>query len=148
MTKNPGLLGLALAMALAGLACGQGRSSVASERATRATEPPSSAVTAAESRPAAKITRIVFVGKQRPCDCTKKRLEAGWAALEEALGTPPKFPVEQLKIDTEPQKVEPYQKQKPTMTLPALYFVDGKDSVVELLQGEVTREQIAAVLAR
>jgi hypothetical protein len=33
------------------------------------------------------------------------------------------------------------------MALPALYFLDGKSTVVELLQGEVTAEQIAGVLA-
>jgi hypothetical protein len=139
MTRNTGFTGLVLCMALAGAGCGQTRTS-------KTTAPVTSA--AASERVSAKITRVVFVGKEHPCDCTRKRLETGWTALQEALGTPPKVPVEQLKVDTQPEKVEPYQKQKPTMTLPALYFVDGKDSVVELLQGEVTREQITAVLAK
>ena len=30
--------------------------------------------------------------------------------------------------------------------LPAIYFVDGKNVVVELLQGEVTQAEIEAVL--
>jgi hypothetical protein len=51
-------------------------------------------------------------------------------------------------VHTKPEKVKPYQSQKPTMTLPALYFIDGKGSVVQLLQGDVTQEQVAAALAR
>jgi hypothetical protein len=150
MTKNIGRIAIGSCMALAGIGCGQSRASGQPERPSKTTAPLGSVSTAggAGERASAKITRVVFVGKEHPCECTKKRLDTGWAALEEALGTPPKVPVEQLKVDTEPEKVEPYQKQKPTMTLPALYFVDGKDSVVELLQGEVTREQIAAALAR
>jgi hypothetical protein len=147
MTKNSGLIGLALSMALAGVACGRTRASAEPERSSKTAAPLGSASAAGE-RASAKITRVVFVGKEHACDCTRKRQEAGWAALEAALGTPPTVPVEQLKVDTQPERVEPYQKQKPTVTLPALYFVDGKDSVVELLQGEITREQIAAVLAK
>jgi hypothetical protein len=33
------------------------------------------------------------------------------------------------------------------MALPGIYFVDGKNAVVELLQGEVKVEEIAKVLA-
>jgi len=32
------------------------------------------------------------------------------------------------------------------MAIPAIYFVDGKGSVVEILQGEITEEQISKVL--
>jgi hypothetical protein len=53
-----------------------------------------------------------------------------------------------LQIDTEGFKAEPYRKQKPMMALPAIYFVDGKDAVLELLQGEVTEAQVTAVLKR
>lgn len=104
---------------------------------------------ASTAEPAArKLTSIVFVGKQNACDCTRKTVDAGWAALQKALGTPAKLPVLQLQIDTDPEKVAPYQKQKPIMALPAIYFLDGKDVVVDLLQGEVSEAQIAAVLAK
>jgi hypothetical protein len=102
---------------------------------------------AASASPAAtKVTRIVFVGKEHACDCTRKTVDAGWAALQKALGTPAKLPVEKLQIDTEGAKVEPYRKQKAIMALPAIYFLDGKDVVLDLLQGEVTAEQIVGVL--
>ena len=32
------------------------------------------------------------------------------------------------------------------MALPAIYFLDGKDVVLDLLQGEVTAEQIVGAL--
>ena len=97
---------------------------------------------------ATKVTKVVFVGKEHACDCTRKRVESGWVALQKALGTPPKLPVVRLQIDTEEAKVEPYRKQKPMMTLPAIYFVDGKETALELLQGDVTESEITAVLNR
>jgi uncharacterized lipoprotein NlpE involved in copper resistance len=117
------------------------------ERSQAATANPTGATAqAATAQP--KATKIVFVGKQNACDCTRKSIDAGWAALQKALGTPAKLPVQELKIDTESDKVAPYRKQKPMMALPAIYFVDGKEAVMELLQGEVTEAQIAEVLKR
>jgi hypothetical protein len=94
------------------------------------------------------VAKIVFVGKEHPCDCTKKALDAGWAALRQALGTPAKLPVERLAVDTEAAKVEPYRQQRPIMALPAIYFLDGKGTVLEMLQGEVTPDQMVGVLRR
>ena len=103
----------------------------------------------AASNPAAsKVAKIVFVGKEHACDCTRKAVDVGWAALQKALGTPAKVPVERLQSDTDGWKVEPYRKQKPMMALPAIYFVDGKDTVVELLQGEMSDAQITALLEK
>jgi len=111
------------------------------------------AISAAVAGPAAQAlakahpSRIVFfVGKEHACDCTRKSLEAGWAALQKALGTPAKLPVERLQIDTQGDKVVPYRRQKPMMALPAIYFVDGKDMVLELLQGEVSEAEIIVAL--
>lgn len=118
------------------------------ERSRAATNTPPAAVKAAEAVPAVKVTKIVFVGKEHACDCTRKTVDAGWAALQTALGTPPKLPVERLQVDTQGDKVEPYRQQKPMMALPAIYLVDAKGAVVELLQGEVTPEQIGGVINR
>ncbi len=96
----------------------------------------------------AKVVEIVFVGKEHACDCTRKKVDTALAALQKVLGTPPKIPVEMLKVDTEEKKVEPYQRQKPMVAIPSIYFVDGKGRVVELLQGEVTAEQIDQPLVK
>ena len=73
-------------------------------------------------------------------------VDDSWAALQKALGTPAKVPVERLQIDTDGAQVEPYKQQKAMMALPAIYFVDGEAKVLELLQGEVTAEQVQKVL--
>lgn len=102
----------------------------------------STAATSASNDATAEVVRIVFVGKEQACDCTRKKVDTALAALQTVFGTPPRIPVEMLKFDTEEEKVEPYRKQRPIMAIPAIYFVDGKGSVVDLLQGEVTAEQI------
>jgi hypothetical protein len=117
-----------------------------SRAATGASSVPSATQAAAAKPDTPKVARIVFVGKEHACDCTRKSVDAGWAALQKALGTPAKLPVERFHVDTEAAKVEPFRQQKPIMALPAIYFVDGKNTVVELLQGEVTAEQVAAIL--
>jgi hypothetical protein len=132
------LIGFVLSFAATG--CNNPSSATASQSSAAQTSQ------AAESAAATKVARVVFVGKQNACDCTRRTVDAGWAALQKALGTPAKLPVERLQIDTEGEKVAPYRKQKPMMALPAIYFVDGKNVVLELLQGEVTAEQILGVL--
>lgn len=131
-----GLLGLA--SILAASAVGVGHAQAAAE--------PAQTLVDAES--ATKVVRIVFVGKEHACDCTRRSIEATWEALQRALGSPPKLPVERLNLDTQEDKVAPYRRQRALTALPAIYFIDAKGSVAELLQGEVTRVQIEAVLAR
>jgi hypothetical protein len=140
MTTHPRTLLSIVALSFAVAGC---------ERSLAAPNPASATATAAQAATAQpKATKIVFVGKQNACQCTRKSIDAGWAALQKALGTPAKLPVQELAIDTESEKVEPFRKQKPMMALPAIYFVDGKDAVLALLQGEVTEAQIAEVLKR
>jgi hypothetical protein len=108
----------------------------------------SAAVQAPPEVAAGKVKRVVFVGKEHACDCTRKTVETSWAALQQALGVPAKVPVDRLQIDTQPEQVAPYRGQRPVMALPGIYFIDGTNTVIELLQGEVTKEQIAAALAK
>lgn len=104
----------------------------------------SSSLTAKAS---AKVANIVFVTKEHPCDCTRKRIDTAEAALQQVLGNPAKIPVQTLKADLEPEKLEPYRQQKPAMALPAIYLLDGKNVVLELLQGEITAEQLSNALS-
>ncbi len=105
-----------------------------------AANPPAPAVTA---RSAAKLARIVFVDKEKACDCTRKRIEETWSALQTALGTPPALPVERLHLDTQGDQVAAYASAKPLMVPPGIYFVDSQGAVVELLQGEIEAKEIA-----
>jgi hypothetical protein len=131
-------------------ACENRKAEAASVTATAAVvaSAASAAALPASNDSTAKAARIVFVGKEHACDCTRKKVDTALAALQSVLGTPPKIPVEMLKVDTEEEKVEPYRKQRPMMAIPAIYFVDAKGSVLDLLQGEITAEQIGHSLGR
>ncbi len=118
---------------------------VASLACNRSQPQPVAPVVAAAA-PTRKVTKIVFVGKEHACDCTRKSVDAGWAALQNALGTPSRIPTERIQVDTEAAKVEPYRAQRAIMALPAIYFVGEQDAVLAMLQGEVTEAQIRPIL--
>lgn len=108
---------------------------------------PAPVVVAPANPDPAKAAKLVFVGKEHACDCTRKAIDASWTVLQEALGPNPRLPVVRLQSDTEEALVEPYREQKAFVALPALYLVDGSEKVLEVLQGEVTKEQVTAFLA-
>jgi hypothetical protein len=95
-----------------------------------------------------KIEKIVFIGKEHACDCTRKKVETAQAALQKLLGNPAKIPVETLLADTQEDQVEPYRQMRPMMALPAIYFIDDKGGLVEMLQGEITEAQVSKVLGQ
>lgn len=141
---NSALLCL-LSLCLAPTGCKESRASAANEGAAAsqaALSAPAPAATKSE------VTKIAFMDKVHACDCTKKRVDTGWAALQAALTGRTDITVERIHSDTEEAKVEPYHKLRAMMTLPALYFLDAKGGLVELLQGDLTTEQIADVLKR
>ena len=111
----------------------------------RACEPGVSDATCTPAATAA-VARVVFVGKENACQCTRKAIDASWKALEAALGPHNRIPVEQVKVDTESDRVAPYRAKRAFMALPAMYFFDAAGGLVEMLQGEVTEEQVRAVL--
>jgi len=94
---------------------------------------------------ASRVAKVVFVGKKEACECTRKAIDASRKALTTALGARG-ITVEEIQSDIDGSKVEFYKVLKPHLTLPALYFLDAKDGIVELLQGELTEAQIQAVL--
>jgi hypothetical protein len=135
-------LGLYLLLLTLGLGACE-RTKAASPRA--AAQPPASAV---KSPPVSKLARIVFIDKEKACDCTRKRVEQAWTTLQSALGAPAVLPVQRLHVDTQAAEAAVYTNTKPLMVLPGIYFVDGQGGVVEMLQGEVEAKDIAAVLGR
>jgi len=71
----------------------------------RRAEQPKPAIQASPVPAAPKLGKIVFVGKEHACDCTRKAVDASWAA-------------------------------------------DGKGTVLEQLQGEVSETQVLPILAK
>jgi hypothetical protein len=116
-------------------------------RSSAATAPAASAAPDAAPRKVGTITKIVFVGEEHGCPCRQGRIDAGWAALQEAMGTPAKLPVEKIFVDTQGPKVQVYTQQKPILTMPGIYLVDAANKVIDMLQGDITRAQIDASMA-
>ena len=73
----------------------------------------------------AKSSKIVFIGKQDACDCTRKRVDDAYAELQSALAGHKDITVERLRVDTDPAQVEPYRKLRAIMVLPAMLAVVG-----------------------
>jgi len=109
------------------------------------------AAAAPEKPPAAKVSKskiakIVFIGKQDACDCTRKRVDDAYAELQSALASHKDITVERIRVDTDSAQVEPYRKLRAIMVLPAIYLLDKSGKLVEMLQGEVKSEQVKKVL--
>jgi hypothetical protein len=135
-----GLLLVALGVLVLGCEQAAGAAQPTAEPATAST-----AVTA--SAKVVPIARVVFVDLEDACACTRERIDLSWAALTQALGTPARLPVERIHQDSQAAQADPYLKARPLMVPPGVYFVDAKGEVLEQLQGEVTADQVAAVLS-
>ncbi len=96
----------------------------------------------------AKVAKIVFVGQKEACECTRKRVDDSLAALEEALSGRGDIAVEKLLLDVDEAKVAVYHKLGAIMVPPAIYLLDSSGALIEMLQGEVTSEQIAIAIGR
>jgi hypothetical protein len=134
--RTASLLASLLVVAVA--ACEQGK----------APPPAAQAPVNAAATASSKIARIVFIDQETACDCTRKRIEGTWTALQAALGAPATLPVERIHLDTQAAQADAYTLLKPLMVTPGVYFVDERNGVVEMLQGEVRQDQLVAILKR
>lgn len=141
---------VSVAMGLAVLAsAGCDRKAEAAAGGGASAPPVSSAADPGGGAPAqaSVVARIVFVDKENCCDCTRRRTDGSWAAMQAAIaGREPAIPVERLHMDTQADLAAPYQAMQPIMVPPALYFLRADGTLVTMLQGEITAEQIGDVL--
>jgi len=94
-----------------------------------------------------KITRLVFIDKENACDCTRKRCDKVWSALQGALDSLTVKPeVQRFYIDTQEELVAPYQAKRPILAAPALYFFEQDGSLAGMLQGEIEGGEIMSLL--
>ena len=134
-----------LLMGLAIAACGGEQATAQAAPA----EPPAGDVGATPAQPAkvkAAVAKIVFVDQEVCCKCTRERIDNTWAELTKALEGGPEVPVERIHADSQEEQAKPYLDMRPLMVAPGLYFLDADGGLVEILQGELTAGQIAAVL--
>ena len=96
--------------------------------------------------PQGRVSLIVFVGMDQACQCTRERIEKSWKALQEGLGSRADVQVRRIQWDVDEEEAEKYSALKPLVTLPGIYFLGADGKLVELLQGEVSAGQVAAVL--
>jgi len=92
------------------------------------------------------VALIVFVGQDQACQCTRERIEKSWSALQAALVGGPGVQVKRIQWDVDEEEAQKYERMKPVMVLPGIYFLDGEGKLIELLQGEVEVSQVAAML--
>jgi hypothetical protein len=94
----------------------------------------------AEGQPANEATvpvqKIVFVGKKKACECTQKRVDASWAALEAAL-VGRNVEVERINLDVDEIRTNELLALERFVAAPAIYFLNDTGHLVEMLQGEV-----------
>jgi len=133
MPHRLSLVTLALAAVLAG-GCNK---DVAPEPAR-----PAAAISTVAKPP---ITKIVFIDKEKPCDCVRKTTEGTWTALQAALKGV-ELPVERIHLDTQAAFAEGYRSKRALLTVPGIYFMADGGTVVEMLEGEVTEDEFRKVL--
>jgi hypothetical protein len=140
-----GILVLAALLAVVAISPGTGckRDEGSRGRASAATN--TAQLTESQAEPSA-IARVVFVGKQNACDCTRRRIGDSWAALQAALDGRQDIPVERIRVDTDPANVAPYEQMRAIMVLPAVYFMDSSGRLAQMLQGEINEQQVADVI--
>ena len=127
-------VGLVIAVAVLAAACKQ--------EVSASGQPATANAPSKQAAVSPKVAKIVFIGKKSACDCTRKRVDDSFAALQKALEGRSSIAIEQLQVDVDEEAVARYQKLRSFMVLPAIYLLEGSGSLVDLLQGEVTVEQV------
>ena len=118
-------------------------------RAEATAAPASSSKAAVSAQPGGgPVSQIVFIDKEKCCECTKNRTDATWKEMQTALGANSDVQVVRVHLDTQPELAKEYLNSKPLMVPPGLYFMSAKGDLVEMLQGELTAPQISAVLKK
>ena len=92
------------------------------------------------------VQSIAFVDQEEACDCTHKRIDDTWAALQTAMKQSRQVPVQRIHRDTQPNDLAPLLAKRKIVTVPAVYLLDGSGEVIDLMQGELTDKELAAAL--
>ncbi|MFH1843514.1 MAG: hypothetical protein ABIF77_09950 [bacterium] len=137
-----------ISLSLVTVGCQQNQEGASSETEQAASAAPAGEKLSTADFQAAGVTRIVFVDKKDACACTRERCDGSFGQLQAVLSEDSGIPVEKLLLDTQPDQVAPLRDQKSFLTLPAIYFLDGDDHVVTMLQGEITANEIVRALNR
>jgi len=94
-----------------------------------------------------RIAHVVFIDHEIICPSVKKVSNATWIELQKVVASRD-IKVTRIHKDRQANLARKYTTLKPTGAVPAIYFLARDGALVELLGGEQTAEQIAAVLDR
>jgi len=84
-----------------------------------------------------QVAQVVFIGQREACPCTRKRIDATWAALEQVLAKHPGIEVKKIEQDVDQEEANRYDELKSLMVAPGVYLMDGNGKLIRMLQGEV-----------
>jgi hypothetical protein len=110
-------------------------------------EPAAPVAPTAEAPATAQVARVVFIGQAESCDCTRKRIDDGIAALTAAIGERD-IPVERIQADVAAhrEQVEMLRELRPFMVAPGIFLFDADDNLVGMTQGETTADELQLIL--
>jgi hypothetical protein len=94
----------------------------------------------------ASLHRVVFIDQEEACGCTRERIDATWEALDAALIDRPEIMVERVFGDTQEDQAAPYIAMKALVVAPGIYFFDKQDTLLEMMQGKLTAEELAVAV--
>ncbi len=98
---------------------------------------------ALKKKPGEKVAKIVFVGQKDACECTKKRVQETWNALQFALKKHQGVKVERIARDVQKDRAQKLKNKRRYMVMPALYFFSPEGKLVAMLEGELKPDQIS-----
>ncbi len=95
-----------------------------------------------------QVARAVFIGQKKACDCTRKRIDEAWPVFQQAVAAHKNIEVKRLQLDVDEKEADRYDDMRTIMVAPGIFFLDQNDQLIEMVQGEVTAEQLKKILAK
>jgi hypothetical protein len=125
-------------------ACGQKNTITATAKAS--TTSPAKQIDSRGSKTiTSRVKKIVFIDKEKACQCTHRRIQDTWLALNKALKDRKNILLERFHLDTQEPLTAHYTSIRPLMVPPGIYFLDHQGKILEMLEGEISADQIGAV---
>ena len=98
-------------------------------------------------QPKSTVSKLTFVGQKEACSCTRERIEKSWAALTSIVAQLQNKPqIERIQLDVDKTRADELGALASVMVAPGLYLFDDNGSLIELLQGELSPEQLRKAL--
>ena len=95
-----------------------------------------------------RVTKVVFIGQKDSCKCTRERIDKTWPVVDSVLKGYKDITVRKIQIDVEAEEADRYDEMKSIMIAPGIFFMDKDDKLVEMIQGEVSADQVLAALKK